>query len=226
MLFHKYQRALLETLYAFPFDDMSINEIARRANVDPGNTKRYVQRFSQVGFVTLTRKGKTVLVRADLSHPETRKIFELFEIARVRVFLEENKPYGPVFKDLADALYKKLPQVRMIAVFGPCAKALATTHPVDLAIVVGAEDDIPGLERLAAEVAKRFALPFEFKLHIMSASQLVSLWQKGDDFCAEMWLSRAVLLGENFFWHTAEVNGMPARLERLDAKKVEMVKNA
>ncbi len=213
LLFHKYQRALLETLYESPYESFSINELARRAGVDPGNTKRYVQKFRQNGFVTLTRQGNAVLVRPDLSNPETRKVFELFEIARTKNYLNDNPAAGGILKNIADAIYENLPEVRLVYLFGPSAKALSASCPIDLAVVVGAGLDAEEAARLASDIVKHFALPFETRLSVHGTAEMTKLWKRGEDCGADIWNNRVVLLGEDFFWQTMARSDMPAPKE-------------
>lgn len=213
MLFHKYQRALLETMYEAPYASLSINELARRAGVDPGNTKRYVQRFSQGSLITLTRKGNALLVRPDLSNPETRKIFELFEISRTKNFLIDNQAFGGMLKDIAASLYEKLPEVRMVCLYGPSVQALSISTPIDLAIVVGAGIDTEEITRLASDIIKQFSMPYETKLCVSGTTEMANMWKKGEGCSIDIWNGRIVLVGEGFFWQTVNLHRIPEKPE-------------
>lgn len=226
MLFHKYQRAILGALFETPHESLSINELARRAGVDPGNTKRYVEKFAQAGFVTLTHKGNAVLVNPDLSTEETRKVFELYEITRTNNFLIDNKPIGKILKELATSLYENLPEVRLVCLFGPSARALSSSCPVDLAIVVGAGLDTQETSRLASDIIKRFGLPYETKLHVHGTSEISAMWKNGENPCVDIWRSRIVLFGEGFFWRTIAEDGVPLAAEEHTAKGGGLANNA
>lgn len=226
MLFHKYQRAILAALFETPHESLSINELARRSGVDPGNTKRYVEKFAQAGFVTLTHKGNAVLVNPDLSNEETRKVFELYEITRTNNFLIENKPIGKMLKELATSLYENLPEVRLVCLFGPSAQALSTSCPIELAIIVGAGLDTKETARLAEDVIKRFGLPYETKLSVHGTSEISAMWKTGEDLCVEIWGTRIVLFGEGFFWRTIAKDGVPIVAEERIGKGGGLADNA
>jgi hypothetical protein len=221
MLFHKYQGALLATMFEYPYEALSINELARRAGVDPGNTKRYVEKFAQNGFVTLTPKGNAVLIRPDLSNQEILKVFELFEITRANSFLNENQVVGGMLKEVANALYGNLPEVRMVCLFGPSAQAISTSCPIDLGIIVGAGLNAPETARLASDIIKRFALPYETRLCLHGTADMANIWKKGDGCSVEIWNTRIVLFGEGYFWQTIAEDGIPCKPEQIE-KTVEM----
>ncbi len=212
----------MEALFESPHESVHINELARRAGVDPGNTKRYLTKFAEQKLVSLSRQGRTIMASPDLKNTETRKIFELFELNRTRHYLEENKTGSRLLASMAGMLSDRLPDVRMIALYGPCTQILTTTLPVNLAIIVSSGYDVDNVRELAADILRQYSLPYDVKICVHLTEELTVNWKTGECCSDEMWNTRIILYGENFFWHLVATNGLPARAE----VEEELAKNA
>ena len=208
-LFHTYQRRLLQAMFEHPLDSVYISELARRAGVDPGNTKRYLEKFGEFGIVKLSRQGRTTIVTANLASPEMKKIFELYEIDRTKEYLADHWKQLAGITDAIAALTHEIPDIRLVVLFGQNALELDQTQRVNLGFVIGAERSVPEIKGQIAERLERSRFPLHANLVFRSVGEADCAWKNGGVPGAELWQTRIVLFGEDYFWRMVARHGAP-----------------
>ena len=212
-LLPQYQQNLLRVLYENPSTPFHISELARRANIDSGNTKRYIDKFAKQKLVTLNKAANLTLVSPNFDSPEIAKIFELFEVDLSQSFLGKNQPLGESLSPLIDALQDKIDGIQIIALFGPCAKEeegqTAQQTRFDVAVVVSNGFHATDLNKDVAKLAKLHAPLVEISPTVIDAKDFESGWEKRDSFCCDLWQQRVILYGESYYWNHVARLGVP-----------------
>ena len=212
-LLPQYQQSLLRVLYENPSTPFHISELARRANIDSGNTKRYIDKFAKQKLVNLKKAANLTLVSPNFASPEIAKVFEFFEVDRSESFLGKNQPIGESLKPLIAAILNKIDGVQMITLFGPCAKEeegqIAQPTRFDIAIVVSNGFHATDLNKDVSDLAKLHAPLVEIFPTVIDAKDFESGWQRHDSFCSDLWRQRVILYGESYFWNHVARLGVP-----------------
>ncbi len=223
-LFHNYQRSLLAVLYEHPLEAVCLSELARRAGVDPGNTKRYVEKFADCGIVKVAKNGRKTTIVPDLGNPETRKIFELFELDRTRKFLEKIHPLAGDRVDIFLAeLLALLPDIRLIALYGLEDNDIVVTKPINIAVVVGSLHDTAFVHHKIRSLIDAAGFRHDFELCVYTSDNLAAAWNKSDCGCIGFCNDRVVLFGEGYYWRL--VDGQLRQGQTADTEE-EMAQNA
>lgn len=124
ILFGRDRGAVLSYLFLHQDESFYIREIARRAQVLPGNAKRELTILEQAGLVTSQRRGNQVFYTANLKSPIYS---ELQSIVR--------KTFG-LGDVLREALQPLAAKIRFAFVFGSMARAKeSSSSDVDVCIV-------------------------------------------------------------------------------------------
>ncbi len=213
-LLPQYQQSLLRVLYENPSTPFHISELARRAKIDSGNTKRYIDKFAQQKLVNLHKAANLTLVSPNFTSPEIAKIFEFFEVDRSQSFLGKNQPLSESLGPLTDALLDKIEGIQIIALFGPCARIdeeekREVITRFNMAIVVSNGFHTADLNKEAAKLAKLHAPLLEISPTIIDAKDFESGWEKRDSFCCDLWQQRVILYGESYYWNHVARLGVP-----------------
>ncbi len=208
-LFHEYQRNLLQVLFENPGNPIHISELARRAHIDSGNAKRYLEKFASQNIVSMDRRSKMTFVTPDLDNPETSKIFELFELSRMRAFFEHDRLYGKILPSLSTAIMKAIDGIQMICLIQPQRHNGEDPLSMVLVIVVsnGYHDEDPAIT--ADKICKKYALPLTLQPIVIKTRDFEDGWEKSDMFYEDLWQGRVVLYGESYLWRTVAQSGVP-----------------
>jgi predicted transcriptional regulator len=208
-LFHEYQRNLLQVLFDNPGNPLHISELARRANIDSGNAKRYLEKFATQNIVNLDKHSKMTFVTPDLDNPVTSKIFELFELSRMRSFFESNEVYGKVLPRVATALLEEIDGIRMINLIRP--RSHNGDDPLSMVLVIvvtnGYHEEDPAIT--ADKVCRKNGLPLSLQPLIIRSQDFKDGWQKHETFYTDLWHERVVLYGESYLWRMVADQGVP-----------------
>lgn len=221
-LLHTYQRSLLETLYKNPFRSFYLSELARESGVDPGNTKRYLEKFAERKIVQVEKNGRRMRVRADLYNPETRKIFELFELTRTVHFLESLGERRSVVELFVKQLVKTLPDIRLVGLKDAELAIADNAMTVPLTIVVGSGQNTNAVRFLVEQLVEAIGFVHKFRVCVLNCDNLLFSSDDDDTECVGFWQDGAILYGESYYWEIIELQS------RLDPDEVfeEMVQNA
>ncbi len=204
-LFHNYQRGLLTALYEHPMEAVCLSELARRAGVDPGNTKRYLEKFAECGIVSAEKRGRKTAFRPNLGNPETRKIFELFELDRTKKFLAKIHPLADIRVDaFLTELVEQLPDIRLIVMYGLEDNDIVVRKPLGLAIVVGSLHDTSLVHHKVRSLIDSAGFRHEFELCVYTTDNLAAAWNKSDCGCVGFCNDRVVLFGEGYYWRLVD----------------------
>lgn len=208
-LFHEYQRNLLQVLFENPGNPIHISELARRANIDSGNAKRYLEKFASQNIVNLDRRSKMTFVTPDLENPETSKIFELFELSRMRGFFEHDRLYGKILPSLSTALLKAIDGVQMISLIQPQRHNGEDPLSMVLVIVVsnGYHEEDPAIT--ADKICRKHGLPLTLQPIVVKTRDFEEGWEKCEMFYGDLWRGRVVLYGEGYLWRKVADLGVP-----------------
>jgi hypothetical protein len=203
-LFHNYQRSLLETLYENPLESFCLSELARRSGVDPGNAKRYVQKFADYGLVKLSKEGRKTIIAPNIANPETRKIFELFELTRTKRFLEEIGGRRTAVDEFVSCLINELPDVRMITLYDIDQALNSDNVVVKMAVVVGSLHNRAFVHNKVQTLVDAAQLIHKFDVCVYTTDNIASSWNKDECGCIGFDPDRVVLFGEGYFWRMVE----------------------
>lgn len=221
-LLHNYQRSLLEALYSNPFKGFYLSELARLSGVDPGNTARYLDKFAERKIIRIDKSGRRAKAHADLSNPETRKIFELFELNRTKHFMEALGARRPHVEAFAKQLTEAFPDIRLIGI-QDAEKALHDWDmTVQIAVVVGSKNDLASVHAKCQEMADTSNLKHKLNICVYSSDALPSSWNSEKCGCLGYWEDRAILYGESYYWELIELQSRCGP----DGTAEEMVQNA
>jgi hypothetical protein len=220
-LFHSYQRNLLKALFESPVEGVHINELARRAGVDPGNTKRYLEKFALCGVVNLKKRGRTIEALPALENPETRKIFELFELEKTKVFLDNNGLIGQRLNDTGSCLVNALPDIRLVSIQANTAAVLEPGDDINMTVIVGSgyntETVFQQVQLAVAKCCERLPII----LNVQNTTAIDAAWEFGDSEARSLWTNRIILYGEGYFWKLAARRGEPITADIFPEKVVQ-----
>jgi hypothetical protein len=211
-LFHTYQRNLLQALYDNPMEGVYLSELARRAGVDPGNTKRYLEKFADWGIIRTEKQGRTTVVFPDLGNPETLKIFELFEIDRTRRILEEHAAVSAGLVQAVVCLTNANPEIRLVTLFGRDALEMDLDGRINVGVVIGSEESVPALKALVARQLAECGFPDSINLVVRGTREADVVWKNGGTPKADLWKTRVVLFGESYLWRMLARHGVPVNV--------------
>jgi hypothetical protein len=213
-LFPQYQQNLLRVLFENPTSRLHISELARRADIDSGNAKRYLEKFAKKKLVTLNKTSKMTFVSPNFSSPEIAKIFEFYEVDRRQSFLGRNQSYCANLSTLTDILISKIDGIQLISLFGPSTyvdEQGRSNHNsgLDMVVVVSNGFHSEPLKNQVEEIIKEIYPPIEVSPLVIGTKDFEAGWKRRDSFYANLWRERIVLHGESYFWkHVAEM-GVP-----------------
>lgn len=199
-LLHKYQRSILETLYKNPSESFNLSELARLSGVDPGNTKRYLEKFIDRNVILAEQHGRKTKVRANLANPEVRKVFEMFELSRTEDFMVALGGYRLRVEDFTARVIQAIPDVRMIAMYDVERGLVDWDLKINMAVVVGSNHDVTRVHERVQTIVNDLNFIHEFNICVYTCDNLPSAWNSADCGCVGFWNDRAVLYGEGYYW--------------------------
>lgn len=213
-LFPQYQQNLLRVLYENPSSALHISELARRANIDSGNAKRYLKKFADQKLVTLNKTSKMTFVRPDFSNREIIKIFEMYEIDRCQSFLGRNQSFSRNLPALVESIVAGIDGVQLVSQFGPCTHTdelgrSTFSSRLDLVIVIANGTDTAAPTARAHEIIKATFPPEQVSPLIINTKEFQKGWKRRDSFYGDLWRERVVLHGESYFWKQVARMGVP-----------------
>lgn len=213
-LFPQYQQNLLRVLYENPSSTFHISELARRAQIDSGNAKRYLEKFSDKKLITLNKTSKMTFVSPDFSGREITKIFEIYEVDRCQSFLGRNQTTFRNLPVLVEALVAGIDGVQMISLFGPCTHTdelgrSTFSSRLDLVMVIANGTDTAPPTARAHEIIKTIFPPKQVSPLVVNTKDFMAGWKRRDSFFSDLWRERIVLHGESYLWKQVAKMGVP-----------------
>ena len=202
-LLGKYQRKLLQVFFDNPNVSFNLRELARQADVDPGNTKRYVEKFIQMDLLSEDKVGRRKIISPNHNKPFIRKVFEIMEVNRAWDFLEKNRDYvnlKETFFFLADIL-KGIDNLLLVSLccFHLDESDFAEKRINLLAVVASGQGNL-GLEDAVREICQDYEIPFEVKPQVMNSQEFEKAANSEPAFFNHFWQDRVVLHGEGYLW--------------------------
>jgi hypothetical protein len=209
-LLHNYQRKLMETLYENPLQSFYLSEFARLSGVDPGNTKRYLEKFAERKIILEEQDNRKTKIRANLANPEARKVFEMFELVNTDNFLAALGARRLNIEGFVGRLVKAFPDIRLIAMNNVKKSLDDVGVKISLVVVVGSKHDINETHDRVQAIVDASGFIHEFNICVYTSDNLESAWNSGDCGCVGFWSDRAVLYGESYYWEMiSHTNGGP-----------------
>jgi hypothetical protein len=213
-LFPQYQQNLLRVLYENPSSALHISELARRANIDSGNAKRYLEKFADQKLVTLNKTSKMTFVHPDFSSREITKVFEMYEVDRCQSFLGRNQPSCRNLPALVESIVSGIDGVQLVSLFGPCTHTdeigrSTFTSRLDLVVVIANGTHSENLDDAVNRIAKEVFPPEQISPLVVDAKDFRTGWKKHEPFYRDLWRERIVLQGESYFWKLVANLGVP-----------------
>jgi DNA-binding MarR family transcriptional regulator len=219
-LLHSYQRSLLEALYENPFRSFYLSELACLSGVDPGNTARYLEKFAERKIISVEKNGRRSIVSANLGNPETRKIFELFELSRTAAFIEDLGDHKQQMKTLVSRVVEVIPDTRLLGLQNANLALMDLSLTVPLAIVVGSAHDITAVHRTLKEIINEIGFAYTFQICVYTCDDLPSAWNSEECGRVGFWQDRAILYGEGYYWEMIERQSRIGPKEELEEMAV------
>lgn len=199
-LLGKYQRNILQVFFNNPNVSYSLRDLARRAQVDPGNTKRYVEKLAEEKDLLIKEKSKNkVFISPKYSNPMVRKVFEGFEVRRTMSFLEQDEDLKENMLFLTDVL-TGLDSLLMVSLCGfrRDETALQSKRLYLLMVKTACESELE-VQKAIDGLCEDYGVCFHMKPKIIDTAEFEESLKR-PEFISDFWSDRVVLHGESYLW--------------------------
>lgn len=200
----------METLFRFlkvffddPVSEMNVKQISSRSGLAYGTCYNYANELAGEGFFSARKVGAALVLKANLSHPELVKYFEILELRRATAFFERHRREYAMLAKVLEGLCG----IEIAAVFGSFAREQhVSSSDIDLLLVGGNSR----LKQQAISRCSDFGITKGREINPVFASfaEFVRGMLKKEGFYKNLWDDRVLLKGERLWWKIISEGGV------------------